>query len=222
MQEMSGWVKLHRKTLLNPVIMKDGDHIAIWAYCLMSAVHSPTNIVFEGQRFVLQPGQFTTGRKKMAEDCKINESKVERILKLFKSEQQIEQRTDRQCRLITIKNWNMYQKNEQRNEQQVNNDRTTSEQRVNTNKEYKNIKNEKNILFADANLKKNLGKFLKQFYKKEVIVNMKVLGYLEKWPEKIIKLALSNSTCINEFKFIECLNFYNDRESKRAKEAAQD
>ena len=121
---MEGWIKLYKKTLKNPVIMKDSDHLTLWCYILTNAVFTQTDVIFNGKRTTLSPGQFTTGRKKMAYDCGIHQSKVERILKTFKIEQQIEQRTDRQCRLITVLNWSKYQESEQRIEQRSNNDRT--------------------------------------------------------------------------------------------------
>ena len=136
----NGWVKIHSKMLSNPIVMKDADHCAVWIYLLLNAVWRPEDVMFGGKRITLHPGQFTTGRKRIAADLHISESKVQRILKLFENEQQIEQRTDRQCRLITIVLWDEYQKREQRNEQRVNNDRTTSEQRVNTKEEYKTNK----------------------------------------------------------------------------------
>lgn len=139
-----GYLKLYRKTLDNPTVMKDADHLAIWMWLLMNAKFFPTDDWFGGQRITLQPGQFITGRKKISEALGVSESKVQRVLKCYESEHMIEQRTDRQGRLITIVSWDEYQANEQSSEQRVNNDRTTSEQRVNTitrKKERKNIKN---------------------------------------------------------------------------------
>lgn len=139
-----GYLKLYRKTLDNPTVMKDADHLAIWMWLLMNAKFFPTDDWFGGQRITLQPGQFITGRKKISEALGVSESKVQRVLKCYESEHMIEQRTDRQGRLITIVSWDEYQANEQPSEQRVNNDRTTSEQRVNTitrKKERKNIKN---------------------------------------------------------------------------------
>ena len=74
-----------------------------------------------------------------------------RRLKEFENEHQIEQRTNHQCRLITIVSWDKYQVVEQRTEQRVNNDRTTSEQRVNTNKESKKVIN-KELLSYPVNV----------------------------------------------------------------------
>ena len=88
----------------------------------------------------MKPGQLITGRKVLSSELKIDENKVTRILKTFENEQQIEQQTSNKNRLITIVSWDVYQKGEQRNNQQVNNKRTTDEQQVNTNKNNKNIK----------------------------------------------------------------------------------
>ena len=138
-----GWIKLHRKLLDNPVTMKDTDHLAVWIYLLLNASHNEHPALFKGEKIILKPGQLITGRKSIALALHIDESKVERILKSLKSEQQIEQQTSSKNRLISITNWEFYQQSEQQIEQQVNNKRTTSEQQVNTNKNIKNDKNER-------------------------------------------------------------------------------
>lgn len=144
---MEGWVCLYRKILENPIICKDSDYFAVWCYLLLSATHKKTSALFKGKKIVLLPGQLITGRKSIAKKFKIDESKVQRILKTLENEQQIEQQTSSQNRLITIINWYQYQETEQQNAQQVNNECTTSEQRVNTNNnETNNIYN--NILYT--------------------------------------------------------------------------
>lgn len=144
---MEGWVCLYRKILENPIICKDSDYFAVWCYLLLSATHKKTSALFKGKKIVLLPGQLITGRKSIAKKFKIDESKVQRILKTLENEQQIEQQTSSRNRLITIINWYQYQEIEQQNAQQVNNECTTSEQRVNTNNnETNNIYN--NILYT--------------------------------------------------------------------------
>jgi len=135
MREKNGWIKLHKKAFLNPVINKDSHHFHIWAYLLTHANYASSKAFFGGELITIQPGQLITGRLKMAKACKVDRSKVERILKLFISEHQIEQQTTNKERLITIKNWNLYQQSEQKNEQQMSNKRATSEQQVSTIKE---------------------------------------------------------------------------------------
>lgn len=144
---MEGWIKLHRKLIDNPIVCKDSDTLAIWIYLLLNATHKEIDALFNGKRIKLKVGQLITGRKSIAEKLGISESKVQRILKMFENEQQIEQQTNFHNRLISIVNWHEYQENEQLIEQQVNSHRTASEQPVNTNKnerikECKNIKKE--------------------------------------------------------------------------------
>lgn len=136
---MEGWISLHRKMLDNPIICKDSDYVSVWIYLLLSATHKEYDVTFEGKRITLRKGQLITGRKSIADKFKISESKVQRILKTFENEQQIEQQTNPRNRLITIVNWNIYQEVGQQNEQQVNNKRTTTEQQVNTNNNINNV-----------------------------------------------------------------------------------
>ena len=138
-----GWIKLHRSTLENPIVCKDSDHLAVWVYLLMKVTHKEYDTIFEGKRYTLKPGQQIFGRKSIASDLKVNESKVQRILKTFESEQQIEQQTSSKNRLVSIVNWSRYQDSEQLIEQQLNNKRTTTEQQVNTNNNTNNTNNSK-------------------------------------------------------------------------------
>jgi len=131
----NGWIKLHRKTLDNPIVMKDTDYLAVWMWLLLNATHSDHDTIYEGERITLKAGQFITGRKIISKELKINESKIQRILKTFEIEQQIEQQTNPRCRLISILRWTDYQLDEQQSEQQVNNKRTLNNKTKNNKKD---------------------------------------------------------------------------------------
>lgn len=150
----NGYIKLHRKMLQNPIVCKDSDYLSLWIYLLLNATYTEYPERFRGEKIILKPGQLITGRKKISEKLSISESKVTRIINKFIFEQQIEQQTSNENRLITILNWNEYQGSEQPNEQPVNNERTTSEQPVNTNK---NIKNKRN------NINNNRAEYVKKY-----------------------------------------------------------
>ena len=128
-----GWISLHRKILDNPIVCKNSDYFSVWCYLLLNATHKEQDKIFKNERITLKKGQLITGRKAIASQFNISESKVQRILKKLEIEQQIEQQTGNKNRLISIVRWIDYQCNEQQIEQQVNNNRTTSEQQVNTN-----------------------------------------------------------------------------------------
>lgn len=141
---MEGWIKLHRKVLDNPVVTKDADHLAIWTYLLLNATHKEYPALFKGEKITLQAGQLITGRKSIARELRVSESKVYRVLDALKSEHQIEQQRSSHNSLITIVNWDKYQVSEQQNEHLMNNCRTSDEHLVNTNKNVKNVNNVKN------------------------------------------------------------------------------
>lgn len=131
-----GYITLYRQILDNPIVTKDSDHVAVWIHLLVSATHKDYDINHLGKRFTLKRGQLVIGRKVLAEKYKISESKVQRILKTFEIEQQIEQQTTNKNRIITIINYDTYQFGEQQNEQLVNNKWTTTEQQLNTNNKH--------------------------------------------------------------------------------------
>ena len=125
------YIKLYRQILDNPTVMKNWDYLAIWVYLLLKATHNWVNIIFNNQRYKLNPWEFSTGRKIISNDLSIDENKVERVLKKFESEWQIEQVTDHKCRIIKIIKWDEFQK--------VNKWWTSDEQVVNTKQEWKKI-----------------------------------------------------------------------------------
>lgn len=171
---MEGYIKLHRSILDNPIVCKDSDYFAVWSYLLLNATHKEYDVLFKGKRTTLKPGQLITGRKKISENFNINENKVQRILKTFEIEQQIKQQTSSQNRLISIVNWEEYQGERHQNEQQVNNECTTNEQRVNTNKNVKNVNNIYLLLYK---------KYSEQLKGKSFVDTIKIIGELQKTNE---------------------------------------
>lgn len=139
----SGYIKLFRSIIKKGWYTKQ-DYLHLWVHLLLKANHRGKEFIFSGENIKLKPGQFVTGRLVLQQETGINQNKIERILKFFEIEQQIEQQKSNKNRVITILSWHDYQITEQQVEQQANNKRTTSEQQVNTNKNDKNIKNDNN------------------------------------------------------------------------------
>ena len=140
-----GYIKLWRK-VEDSFLMLDSEAFHLWFVLLMLANHQDKEHLFNAQKVIIKRGQLISGRHSLSDRTSINESKVYRLLELFEHEQLIEQQKNNRYSIISILNYNEYQSNEQQNEQPVNNQRTTSEQPVNTPKELISIKNElKNI-----------------------------------------------------------------------------
>ena len=138
----NGWFKFHRDMWNNPILSKDAEHIALWTYLMSNAKYKAEEVLFGGKKIILQPGQLIVGRKKLEEILKINNSKIQRILKKFENEQAIEQQTSPNGRIITIVNWAFFQGNEEKENNKTTVDKTASEQPMNTIKEDKEDKNE--------------------------------------------------------------------------------
>ncbi len=134
----NGWIKQHRKILDNPIVCKDSDHFAVWNYLLLNANHKEKDFLFGGKKINLKPGQLITSSVAIGKKFGISRQKVDRILKMFKSEQQIEQQAKRYGRVITIIAWDKYQilSND------LSNECATSEQPVSINK---NVNKDNNI-----------------------------------------------------------------------------
>lgn len=154
---MKGYLKLHRQMVDNPVVYRDAEYLAIWIDLLIHAQFHECEAVFGGEKITLKPGQLITGRKKIAKRLGVTESKVQRVLKCYESEHQIEQQMSNKSRLITICSWDKYQLGEQQSEQQMNNKRTASEQQMNTIQEIKNIRNKELLSYADSESEKKEG-----------------------------------------------------------------
>ena len=123
---------------------KHPEYVALWVYCLLRGNFKECDVMTRtGSLVHLKAGQFIASRDQISEHTGIEKSKVERILNVFKSEQQIEQQNCGKFRIISILNWDKFQQSEQQIEQQVNNRRTTGEQQVTTDKKLKNEKNVK-------------------------------------------------------------------------------
>lgn len=139
---MEGWVKIHRKLLDNPVVCKDSETFSIWLYLLLSATHQEIPAVFKGEKITLKKGQLITGILSISKKLKINKDKVQRTLKCFEVDKQIEQETSNKNRLISILNWEQYQSNDNENDKQLINKCETTDKQLITNK---NVKNDNNI-----------------------------------------------------------------------------
>jgi len=149
---MQGWISIHRK-IKEKSFYKKPEHLLLWVHILLSCNHKKNEILWNNKDIIIHEGSFLTGRKALSSETGINESKIERILKYFENEQQIEQQKTTKFRIIRVINWTLYQNkrgSEQQNEQQVNNKRTTDKQQMNTNNNDNNDNNVNNVNKKDT------------------------------------------------------------------------
>ncbi len=205
---MEGWIKLHRKLLDNPIATKDSDYLAVWIYLLLNSTHKKTNALFRGKRIILQEGELITGIISISKKLKVNKDKIQRILKSFENDKQINQQTSNKNRLISIINWNNYQDNDKQFDKQVINNCETTDKQVITNKNDKNIKNDKNNIVASVKASKSrYGEYKNVLLKDEELQKLKeeyknweeLIKYLDEYIEMKGYKAKSHYLCIKKW-----------------------
>jgi hypothetical protein len=87
----------------------DGDWLKVWMYLWLKATHKAMPTIFKGERIILKPGQLVTSRRSIAHGTDVDESKVERVLRRMKIEQQLDWIGGNKSRLITLLNWEISQ-----------------------------------------------------------------------------------------------------------------
>ena len=154
-----GYIKLWRKTIESEVFA-DPILFKLWCLCLMKANHKTNYVPIEGisRPIKVEPGQFITGRYSLHKEFyyrpsggrhakkEVSPQTLQRKLRLLENMQNLNINSYSKYSMITICNWSEYQSSEQ----QLNNSRTTAEQQLNTNKNDKNVKNEKNNYLVES------------------------------------------------------------------------
>lgn len=148
-----GYVKFYREWFDHPVINKDNDHWMVWCYLWMNATHAQIPMMFAGEMITLQPRQLITGRYVISERCRVQESKVKRILAEFEKYHLIDRQRSNKNSLITLLVTDAERNSDRQNDQQVIVNRPTGDRQVTTNKNERmgNVKKERLITQAAGN-----------------------------------------------------------------------
>ena len=209
----NGYVKIHRKLLSNPIVMKDCEHLAIWIYLLLHATHKEMNVIFNGKKIMLKTGQLITGVRAIAKELEINKDKVQRVLNEFKTDTQIDTLASPKGRLITILNWEKYQNCDTHADTQVIHDCDTTDTQVIHNNNDKNVNNVRNIYSTSTNKeinnseqieKENLFEYVERMFRRTL--NPAEYEVINNWKNNeltryAIKEAVLNNAC--SVKYIE-------------------
>ncbi len=134
----NGFISLHRKLLKNPIAQKPA-WLALWVHLLMRANWEETTIIWNGSLKRIERGSFVTGRNSMAKESGISASTIEDILKYLESQHQIRQLKNNKYRVITILNYDKYQKSDSKG----NNQPTSSRHLADTDNNNNNNNNNK-------------------------------------------------------------------------------
>jgi DNA-binding transcriptional regulator YhcF (GntR family) len=95
------------------------------------------------EELTIEEGQFVTGRFTIATDLKANPNTIYKRLDSLRRLQFLNIKSNNKFSVITIVNWELYQGNGDESNNKSNNKVTTKEQQSNTNKNVKNVINNK-------------------------------------------------------------------------------
>jgi len=134
----SGWIKVYR-SLTNKGFYKDSHYAHLWMHLIFRANIKDAEFMTGGETYTIKRGQLVCSRKSLAKETGIDEFKIERILRVFKSAQMIAQVQIGRSRLVTIVNYDKHQDSAQVGAQVVHRSCTHNK------KEEKNKKKEKHM-----------------------------------------------------------------------------
>jgi hypothetical protein len=169
---MSGWIKIHRK-VLDWEWYDDANTFRLFMHLILKANHKDRS--YRG--VMVNTGSLLTGRELLSKETGLSIQQVRTCLERLKSTNEITIKSTKQGTIIQIVKYKDYQiaTNE------ITTKQPTSNQRVTTNKNVENEKNEKNIYRAFNHLSISLIEFekLKTDYTQEQI--NKVLDSIENY-----------------------------------------
>ena len=104
-----GWIRVDR-SLLEHGIFADGDLLRVWMYCLLKANHKARKVPVGRQMVELQPGQLLYGRKAVSQQLNMGEGKLRAVMGQLVQCGSIEMGQQGRQSVVTVVNWNFYQK----------------------------------------------------------------------------------------------------------------
>ena len=173
---MEGWIKLHR-VLLDSQIFASEKGLKIWIWILLRANHKQKFVpikIGKGESVVtVDRGEFIFGRFSAEEDLNIDGSTIYKWIKKMELLEMITIKSNSHYSILKVNKFNDYNDIENIEvatiEQPSNNQVTTIEQPLNTNKNEKNVKNEKKIFIA-PNIEEVKQYFKENNYKEETAI----------------------------------------------------
>lgn len=156
MIKIDGWIKLHRKLLDNDLWLacNDSQKVAMIEFLLL-ANHKTQKIEMTDTLVEIQPGQFVTSIKSLAQKLNSTDRKIRTVIKKFEKYRFCVTKTTNKFTLVTILNWGFYQHPEIENDKQTTSKRQTNDKQTTTNNNDKNDKNDKNNNMCVSNIYNN-------------------------------------------------------------------
>ena len=182
MEESTGWVSVYRAIIDNWTWQeKPWSKGQAWVYLFMMANRKENTFPFGAEEVTVERGQFITSEVKLMNKFGWSKSKVRLFLKQLEITKQISKKTDRKKTVISICNYDSYQKNTTNKEPSRDHQETTERPIKDTNN------NDNNDNKKDAHIRWKLqdGTFHK-------ITQLQIMAFTKRYPEIDVKLSLTD------------------------------
>ena len=168
----NGWIKLYRK-FKNWEWYKDIKTKHLFLHLLLSANHKDK----KWQGIMVKRGQLITGLFSLSKQTGLSIQEIRTSLKKLKKTKELTSKATNKFSVITLINWEEYQKIDEQATSKTTNEQQTSNKRATTNKNIKNVKKREGNIISPSQLMKNFlisinNKTYSSFLKK--ILNIKV------------------------------------------------
>ena len=144
-----GWIKLHR-SLLDDELWNDCNERqkVVMITLLLMANHEERSWIFEGEKYIVQPGEMITSLKSISRKSGVDISTVRRSLDKFEKYGFSTSKSTNKNRLISIVNWTKYQDRDEEPTSKPTSNRQATDKQPTTNKNDKNDKNDKEDIYS--------------------------------------------------------------------------
>lgn len=139
------FIKLYKK-MLKWEWYDDPNTKILFIHCLLRA--NWQEVDWHG--FTLKPGQFITSIASLSKETKLSARQVRVALDHLIMTGEVTNKSFNKFRIITVVKWGEYQAHDKQNDNQMTDKRQSNDNQMTTDKEYKEIKNKKNIYSASA------------------------------------------------------------------------
>jgi len=119
--------------------------LKVFIWCILKAYHKETEQLIGRQKVLIGIGQFPTGRIKAGIELNMSPSTAWQYLKILENNKTIDIKSNNKYSIVSIVNWGLYQSEIENFDSKHDNKKTTNEQQNNTNKNVKNVKNDKKL-----------------------------------------------------------------------------
>ncbi|MCM3743878.1 hypothetical protein M3193_06955 [Sporosarcina luteola] len=137
-----GWIKIHRSLLDKPIWTEaTSEQKVVLVTLLMMATHDERHWEWKGVQYSLKPGQMITSLPSLVRKCDkgVSVQKIRTALKRFAKYGFLTDESTNQNRLISIVNWDVYQRKDKSGTSEVTDSQQMANRQLTSNK---NVKNE--------------------------------------------------------------------------------